>query len=119
MIKDIKEYVDLCAICEKTKIGRHTRAPLQITSVGERAFDHVFRDYMGPVTSSEAGHTYIFVAICDLTKYSVAVPTTGHTAAITADCFMKEVILRFGFPSMVTSDRGAEFMSELFKELNK
>lgn len=119
MNKDIKEYVNSCAICERTKNGRHTRAPLQITSVGEKAFDHVYIDYMGPVISSEAGHTYIFVATCDLTKYSIAIPTMGHTAAITADCFMKEIILRFGFPSMVTSDRGAEFLSELFTELNK
>lgn len=59
MVKDIKEYVNACAVCEKTKIGRHTRAPLQITSVGEKPFDHVFIDYMGPVIPSEAGHTYI------------------------------------------------------------
>lgn len=32
---------------------------------------------------------------------------------------MKEIILRFGFPTTVTSDRGAEFLSEMFKELNK
>lgn len=119
MIKDIKQYVAACPVCEKTKMGRHTRAPLQITSVGEKAFDHVFIDYMGPVIASEAGHTFIFVATCDLTKYSIAVPTMGHTAAITADCFMKEIILKFGFPAMVTSDRGAEFLSDLFKELNR
>lgn len=119
MMKDIKEYVNACVTCKKTKVSRYTRAPLQITSVGEKAFDHVFIDYMGPVVASEAGHTYIFVAICDLTKYSVAAPTMGHTAAITADCFMKEIILKFGFPSMVTSDRGAEFLSEMFRELNK
>lgn len=119
MVKDIKQYVMSCATCEKTKMGRHTQAPLQITSVGEKAFDHVYIDYMGPVLPSEAGHTYIFVATCDLTKYSVAVPTMGHTAPITAECFMKEIILRYGFPTTVTSDRGAEFLSEMFKELNK
>lgn len=118
MIKDIKEYVNTCAVCDRTKTGRHTRAPLLITSVGEKAFDHVFIDYMGPVIASEYGHTYIFVATCDLTKYSIAVPTMGHTAPITAECFMKEIILKFGFPSTVTSDRGAEFLSEMFKELN-
>lgn len=119
MIKDIKEYVNACPTCEKTKIDRHTRAPLMITSVGDKAFDHVFIDYMGPVLASCKGHTYIFVAICDLTKFSIAVPTMGHSAAITADCFVREIILKYGFPSMVYSDRGAEFLSELFSELNK
>lgn len=92
---------------------------MQITSVGERVFDHIFIDYMGPVVPSEAGHTYIFVATCDPTKYSIAVPTMGHTAAITADCFMRDIILKFGFPSTITSDREAEFLSDMFKELNK
>lgn len=119
MIKDIKNYVASCAICERTKITRHTNAPLMITSVGDKAFDHVFIDYMGPVTASNEGYTYIFVATCDLTKYSVAAATMGHTAPITADCFVREIILKFGFPSMITSDRGAEFLSELFTELNK
>lgn len=119
MIKDIKEYVSTCAICEKSKIGRHTNAPLLITSVGDKAFDHVYIDYMGPVVASNEGHTYIFVAICDLTKYSIAAPTMGHSAPITADCFVREIILKYGFPSMITSDRGAEFLSELFTELNK
>lgn len=74
---------------------------------------------MGPVIPSDEGYTYIFVATCDLTKYSIAIPTMGHTAAITADCYMKEIILRFGFPSKVTSDRETEFLSELFVELNR
>lgn len=73
---------------------------------------------MGPPTLREAGHTYIFVATFDLTKYSIAVPTMGHTASITADCFMKEIILRFGFPSLVTFNRKAEQTLEYQANLN-
>lgn len=119
MTSDIKNFVGSCTTCAKTKTTRHTRAPLQITSTGERPFEHIFIDYMGPITPSEQGHKYIFVATCDLTKYSIAVPTMDHSAATTADVFMKEIILRFGFPSVVTSDNGGEFLNELFTELNK
>lgn len=56
MVTDIKKYVNSCAICEKAKTNQKTRAPLQITSSGEKAFDHVFIDYMGPVAPSENGH---------------------------------------------------------------
>lgn len=42
-----------------------------------------------------------------------------HTAVTTAECFLEHIILRFGFPSMVTSDNGSEFINEIFTELNK
>lgn len=74
---------------------------------------------MGPITASEGGFRYIFVATCDLTKYSIAIPTIDHTAATIADCFLKHVILNYGFPELVTSDNGPEFANEVFKELNK
>lgn len=118
MMTDIKNYVMECPICEKSKITTHTRAPLQITATGEKAFDHVYIDYMGPVTPSEEGYKYIFVATCDLTKFSVAIPTMDHTAATTAGVFLEHIILKYGFPSMVSHDQGTEFMNEIFEKLN-
>lgn len=41
---------------------------------------------------------------------------TAQTAAM---CFVNDIILKFGFPSRVTSDNGPAFISQLFKELNK
>lgn len=39
MNRDIINYVKKCLICEKTKVVKNTRAPLQITSVGSRPFE--------------------------------------------------------------------------------
>lgn len=118
MMADIRRYVSECAICERSKTTIHTRAPLQITSTGEKAFDHVFIDYMGPVTPSEEGYKYIFVATCDLTKFSVAIPTMDHTAATTASVLLEHIILKYGFPSVISHDQGSEFINEIFKKLN-
>lgn len=120
MTQDIKKFVNECATCEKIKTTKNTKMPLQITSTGKRAFDHVFIDFVGPINPpSEDGHKYIFTAQCDLTKFGIAVPTLDSTATTAATCFVEEIALRYGFPSIVTSDNGAAFTSELFEQVNK
>lgn len=109
-----------CEVCERTKETKKTKKPLQITSQGPKPFDHVFIDFIGPIKPpSEAGHKYIFMATCDLSKYTVAAATFDCTALTAASCFMNEIILKFGFPSKVTSDNATSFTSNLFKEINK
>lgn len=120
MAKDIKRFVDQCAICEKAKVTRYTKMPMQITSTGTRPFEHVYLDHVGPINPpSDQGHKHIFVATCDLTKYAIALPVEDTTAECTSDCFIKGIILQFGFPVEVSHDGGPAFTSGLFKELNK
>lgn len=117
---DVKKFVNECEICEKTKFGVNTKVPLQITSTSECPFDHVFIDFVGPITpETDDGMKYIFTVTCDLTKYVVLVPTKDCSAVTTAECFVEKVILVHGTPSQVTSDNGTNFTSNTFKELNK
>lgn len=120
MTTDIKKYVTECEICEKTKINKHTKCPMQITSTGDKIFDHVYIDFVGPIDPpSSDGHKYIFTATCDLTKYVVAVPTYDITALTTAQVFVENIILRFNIPRELTSDNGSNFTAELFKQTAK
>jgi hypothetical protein len=120
MTNDIKTYIKNCTTCEKTKTTKHTKSPLQITSTGEKLFDHTFVDFVGPITPpSSEGHNYLFTATCDLTKYAVAVPTYDCTAITTAKALMENVILKFNLPSTLTSDRGTNFNAETVKEVTK
>lgn len=117
---DIKEYVLNCQICEKAKITKYTKMPMQITTTGSRPFEHIYIDHVGPISPpSNNGFNNIFVAICDLTKYSIAVPVKDLTSETTADVFIKSIILQFGFPEEVSHDGGKAFTSDLFRDLNK
>lgn len=120
MITDIRKFTQDCKICEKVKINKHTKCPMQITASGDKFFDHVFIDFVGPINPPSAdGHQYIFTAICDLTKYVVAVPTYDTTALTAARALVENVLLKFNMATKISSDNGPAFTAEIFKETAK
>lgn len=90
---------------------------MQISSLGEVLFDHTFIDFVGPIPQSSGGYKYIFTAICDLTKFLVAVPTSDCTALTAANCILEHIICRYNFPSRLISDNATSFTSQIIKEL--
>lgn len=90
---------------------------MQISSLGEILFDHTYIDFVGPISNSTSGHKYIFTAVCDLTKFLVAVPTFDCTALTAAECLLEHVLCRYNFPSRIISDNATSFTSQLIKEL--
>lgn len=120
MNTDIKKYIKDCAVCEKSKIHKHTHTPLQITSVARTPFEKIYIDFVGEINpNSSDGHKYIMSISCDLTKYVIMVPTYDSTAATAAKNIVEEVCLIFNFPKIIVSDNGPAFVSEIFKQMSK
>lgn len=120
MNTDIKKYVENCAVCEKSKIHRHTHTPLQITSVAKTPFEKIYIDFVGEISpNSSDGHKYIMTISCDLTKYVIMTPTFDSTALTAAKTIVEEVCLVFNFPKIIVSDNGPAFVSEIFKQMAK
>lgn len=117
MLQDIKKYVKMCSICEKTKFTTHTRVPMEISSLGDTLFDHTYIDFVGPIPQNSEGYKCIFTAICDLTKFLVAVPTKDCTALTAAECLLEHVLCKYNFPSRLISDNATNFVSQVIKEL--
>lgn len=119
MDADIREYVKICATCEKTKYGPKTRSPLQISSTGNHAMQHIFLDYLGPISPPSNCYNYVFMANCDLTKFLIAIPTRSSDAETTAKCIINKIILKYNFPELITTDNASYFTGKTLKELNK
>lgn len=119
MDRDIKQFIDNCDICKKSKITRHTHSPMIITSTAEFPFQKVYIDFVNVERQHSNTYPCIFTCIDELTKYAIAVRAKNSTALLAAKKFVKHVVLKFNIPESVVSDQGAAFLSETFKEITK
>ena len=60
---------------------------------------------------------YILVITDHFTKYALAVPTRNQSAKVTAESILNEFITHYGFPRRIHIDQGANFESNVIKEL--
>ena len=115
--KDVTRWCKTCIPCQRAKVARHVRAPLVERPPPDRRFGSVHVDLVGPLPMSQ-GHNYLFTVIDRFTKWTEAIPLQDIRASTCANAFLSGWISRFGVPNDVTSDRGAQFTSNLWSELH-
>ena len=112
----VKQHVRMCMECvfNKDPSGR-PEGFLNPIPPGRRPFERVFLDHMGPLPKSD-GKEHIIVFVDNLTKY-VLLEAVGAASACYLVRFVEKFITRFGRPSVIVSDRGTAYTSNLFKEM--
>ncbi|CAI5673972.1 unnamed protein product [Oreochromis niloticus] len=114
--KTVKEWAAVCVPCQRSKIHRHTQAPLEPFRIPGRRFDHVHVDLVGPLPQSQ-GFTHLLTVVDRTTRWPEVVPLASTTAATVARAFLSTWVSRFGPPADITSDRGPQFVSELWSAM--
>ena len=89
-------------------------APLHQIPVPARRFSHVQVDLVGPLPASAEGHVYLLTAVDRSTRWVEAIPLQNMEATTCVDNFISGWVARFGVPSTVTTDRGAQFTSAVW-----
>ena len=117
MYKDIKIYCQSCESCQQVKRHIHyKKALLQPLPIGD-ILTRVHVDILGPLPQTDEGYKYVLLVVDSFSKWSEAFPLKTMEAREVAWKLYDEIICRFGCPESILTDRGANFVSNLMKEL--
>ena len=117
MQKDVRDWARSCVACQRAKVHRHIRAPVATWTPPAGRFEEVHIDLVGPLPPS-AGQSYVLTCVDRFTRWVEAIPIPDIKTPTVAGAFMAGWVARFGVPSQVTTDRGAQFESRLWQELS-
>lgn len=116
MKRDITAWCRQCVPCQQAKVHRHTKTPVAKIPVPEKAFQHVHVDIVGPLPYCH-GYSYLLTVVDRYSRWPDAIPLTRITADDCAKAFISQWVSRHGIPRDITSDRGRQFVSQLWQEM--
>jgi transposase InsO family protein len=114
---DVKEYVDSCDVCQRTKHRRHAPyGEMKPLPIPQGPFQQLSMDFITDLPPSVRGdrvYDAILVIVDRYTKLAIYVPCNKTcTADDLATMLQEHVIHRFGVPEGIVTDRGSVFTSE-------
>ena len=118
MAKHVRNWIRRCPACIKFKSTDPKHGPMQV-----RTFDHPFNtlgiDYVGPLPTTPSGNKWILTAVCPYSNFLRAIPVPDKQATTAARTMFNDVFLQYGFPSVLQSDQGGEWLNAVLRQLTK
>ncbi|XP_042031572.1 uncharacterized protein LOC121778308 [Salvia splendens] len=118
MRKDVKRFVDSCAVCQSTKYSTQKPAGLlQPLPIPSQVWEDVSMDFITGLPPSK-GYTTIMVVVDRLSKYAHFAPLPAKFDALrVAHLFINTVVRHHGFPRTLVSDRDSVFLNATWEEM--
>ena len=116
MRRDALQFVAGCSACLRQSVGLKGFAPLR-PIVAKYPFDHASMDLAGPMPqTSPRGHNYILVFVDVCTRFCILLPLQSKSALCVARALWW-IFCLMGFPLVLQSDRGSEFVNSVLSAL--
>lgn len=118
MYKDICQHIRTKCRCIASKSPCiKAKAPL-VPIESSYPFDMVCVDFL-KLDPCKGGFQYVLLVTDHFTRFSQAYATRNKSSKTAAQKLFQDFIPQFGIPDKIHSDRGGEFLSDLFKELHR
>jgi len=114
MATKLGQWTRECVRCQLSKTHQTVNLKAAVMPVPVRRFSHVHIDLVGPLPAS-GGCTQILTMMDRSTRWPEAVPMREVSARGCAVAFVQHWVSRFGVPDVLTSDRGTQFTSSVWK----
>ena len=120
MKTDITNYVKSCDTCLRmNKLHSRHNAPIQKVDSIVSPFYKIAIDIIGPMQQTKGSRYRFVLMIIDLaTRWVEAVPLREITSERICTALMS-VFTKYGFPTIILSDNGTQFVSQLTQSFNK
>ncbi|XP_069139803.1 uncharacterized protein [Argopecten irradians] len=117
---DVVRYCRSCDVCQRTvPKGRVTKAPLGSMPLIDTPFKRIAVDLVGPLQpATDRGNRYILTVVDYATRYPEAVALKGIETERVAEALV-DIFSRVGVPSEMLTDQGAQFTSEMMREVSR
>eukprot|EP01088_Endostelium_zonatum_P003701 TRINITY_DN1489_c0_g1_i1.p1 TRINITY_DN1489_c0_g1~~TRINITY_DN1489_c0_g1_i1.p1 ORF type:complete len:1387 (-),score=354.22 TRINITY_DN1489_c0_g1_i1:3213-7373(-) len=120
MYSRVKNYVLTCIDCQRKKPYRQKEFgklnPLKHPSY---PFERMSMDIVGPMTETKNGNKYIVTFMDYFSRWPEAIAMKEVTTENIAQVYLDKIICRYGCPRILLTDRGSQFTSKLFNQVNK
>ncbi|MFI5421911.1 MAG: DDE-type integrase/transposase/recombinase, partial [Nitrososphaerales archaeon] len=115
-----KQCAQICRSCKQcirfniSRVGYHPLRPIS----SDKPFDHVAIDLAGPFPTSSAGNHFLFVLVDVHSRFVIlrALPDKKMTTIARA---LIDIFTLFGFPRIIQSDNGTEFVNKLVQQVTE
>ena len=118
MKTEITQFCQTCHGCQSAKPTKFKPPHLGHFEVPDSRFSHIHIDIVGPLPESQ-GYKHLLTTIDRTTRLFSALPVKDTSARTCAQAFLLHHVALYGIPEACTSDQGSNFVSELFKEMQK
>ena len=115
MREDTSKWARECLTCQRSKVARHTVPPIGEFTVPTRRFEHWNVDLVTLPTSND--FRYLLTAVDRFTRWPIAIPLRDISAESVLDAFAHGLVAPFGVPASITTDRGSQFSSAVWRQL--
>lgn len=115
LVRDVIKFVNNCKLCLEHKIPQTKPAGFMHSTKAHGPWDIVTLDFVGPLPKSKQSNCHILVMQDKFSKWVECIPLRVATSTGLTKALRERVCCHFGWPRLVITDNGSQFLSHKFK----